>query len=445
MSGTSKSTFTNPNIDENFSFFMVEVIVAGRDIEENKKIGTSGLAMLGKHFVKTGDVINLSNEVMLDLVKPHVILISGKRGTGKSYTLGALAENMTFLRGSLKKNLCSIIFDTMGIFWTMKFPNTQQEDLLKDWELEPTGVDVNTLAPYMMMDELKARKIPIDRGLALKADEFLAEDWCRTFSIDLFSPAGTALERAIRRLETGYNLDQLTDTIKNDTRTDVHVRDGLENRLDAAKDWGVFSDKGMKIEDFTQPGKVNVVDVSSLNWEVRAMIVGTICNRVMDARMTARKIEEIEAIRGSTSRKEGKVPMTWIVIDEAHELLPLQSEGETTATKPLVRVLREGRQPGVSLVLATQQPGKIHTDVHSQSDILLSHRVTSMPDIDALNKIMGTYMAGNLESYIRKLPRLRGSAILMDDNSEKVYPLRVRPRVSWHGGESALALSGKEL
>lgn len=423
-----------------FPLMVLEPIIAGRDSEANKKLGDAGLALLGKHFVTTGDVVNLSNEVMLDLVRPHVTLVSGKRGTGKSYTLGAIAENMTFLKGSIKNSLCSILFDTMGIFWTMKFPNTQQADELRQWNLDPTGVDANVLVPHMMVDEFKSKKIPVDKGLALRADEFLAEDWCRTFKVDLFSPAGTTLERAIRRLETGYNLDQLIDAVKNDGRTDVHVKDGLENRLEAARDWGIFSDDGMRISDFTQPGKVNIVDVSLLNWEVRAMIVGTICNRVMDSRMVSRKTEELEAIKGPLGRKEEKVPMTWIVIDEAHELLPLQSEGETTATKPLVRILREGRQPGVSLVLATQQPGKIHTDVHSQADILLSHIVTSSPDIEALNRIMGTYMAGNLESYIRKLPKLRGSAILLDDNSEKIYPLRVRPRVSWHGGESAMAV-----
>ena len=78
--------------------------------------------------------------------------------------------------------------------------------------------------------------------------------------------------------------------------------------------------------------------------------------------------------------------MVWLVIDEAHEFLP--REGETASSKPLIIILREGRQPGISLILATQQPGKIHTDVMTQSDIVLAHRVTSKPDVDALNHIM---------------------------------------------------------
>ena len=34
------------------------------------------------------------------------------------------------------------------------------------------------------------------------------------------------------------------------------------------------------------------------------------------------------------------------------------------------------------------------------------------------------------------LPTLKGSAIILDDNSERIYPMRVRPRFTWHGGEA---------
>ena len=62
-------------------------------------------------------------------------------------------------------------------------------------------------------------------------------------------------------------------------------------------------------------------------------------------------------------------PLVWLALDEAHELLP--KEGKTAATDALITILREGRQPGISLILASQQPGKIHTDVMTQSDIVI--------------------------------------------------------------------------
>jgi len=77
----------------------------------------------------------------------------------------------------------------------------------------------------------------------------------------------------------------------------------------------------------------------------------------------------------------------------------------------------------------------------TQSDIVLSHRVTSEPDITALNHIMQTYLVESINRYMNDLPDLKGSAILLDDNSERIYPIRVRPRFTWHGGEAPTAIS----
>jgi DNA segregation ATPase FtsK/SpoIIIE-like protein len=105
-----------------------------------------------------------------------------------------------------------------------------------------------------------------------------------------------------------------------------------------------------------------------------------------------------------------------------------------------VQLLREGRQPGISMVMATQQPGKIHTDAMTQSDIVISHRVTAESDVDALNQIMQSYVYEGIKAKMDHLPRLKGSAIILDDNSERIYPVRIRPRFTWHGGEAPTAV-----
>ncbi len=115
------------------------------------------------------------------------------------------------------------------------------------------------------------------------------------------------------------------------------------------------------------------------------------------------------------------------------------------ASYPLMQILREGRQPGISLILATQQPGKINTDVITQSDILLSHRLTSKFDLDAMNQMMQSYTTSELNQYIDSLPRKSGAAIVLDDTNEKIYPIQVRPRFSWHGGENPKLIRGKLL
>ena len=118
----------------------------------------------------------------------------------------------------------------------------------------------------------------------------------------------------------------------------------------------------------------------------------------------------------------------------------MPNKGKTPATLPLITVLREGRQPGISLVLASQQPGKIHTDVISQADVVIAHRITANVDVQALGGLMQSYMREGLDKQLSLLPTEEGAAIVFDDINEKLYPIRVRPRFSWHGGSAPTAL-----
>ncbi len=414
-------------------------IIIGRDEEDLKKFGEDGLAALGKHYVRTGDKVNLANEVLLDLARPHVILVSGKRGQGKSYTLGVIAEEIIFLPRRLREKLTVVIFDTMGIYWTMKFPNARQEKDLKSWELEPKPIPTRVLVPKGWIKQYEESGISVDGVLAINPQDLSVEDWVNTFDIELFSPIGILLERILRKKPK--SMKEMVALAQKDERVEMHTKDALVNRLNAADSWGIFSEKGTRIQELLAPGVVNVLDLSLLGARVKSLLIGLISIKIFEARVVARKAEEkaeitkhIDIGRSLTSR----LPMPWILIDEAHEYLPPKLE--TPSARALIQVIREGRQPGITLVLATQQPGKIHSDVMTQADIVLSHRVTSELDISALNSIMGNYMQFPLEKYISSLPRFKGAAVILDDNAEKVYQIRIRPRVSWHGGESATLL-----
>ena len=102
--------------------------------------------------------------------------------------------------------------------------------------------------------------------------------------------------------------------------------------------------------------------------------------------------------------------------------------------------LLSGRLPGIGLVIATQQPGKLDTDIITQSDIIISHHITAKLDIDALNTVMQTYMVSDIKKYMIDLPKLPGSCLVLDDNSERIYPVQVKPRETWHGGETPKAI-----
>jgi len=115
-------------------------VVIGRNESDKKAFGDRGLAFIGKSFVTMGNYTSLSNPIFMDIARSHVVLISGKRGSGKSYTMGTMAESLSDLGVEESGNIASVIFDTMGIYWTMKYKNVKDEDLLDEWGLKAKNV-----------------------------------------------------------------------------------------------------------------------------------------------------------------------------------------------------------------------------------------------------------------------------------------------------------------
>ncbi|MBT4540358.1 ATP-binding protein [Candidatus Woesearchaeota archaeon] len=429
-------------------------IVIGRSEEDKKKFGDKGVILLGKHYVQMGRTTSLSNSVYLDVTRSHVVFICGKRGSGKSYTMGVIAEGVADLPDEVKQNISIIMLDTMGVYWTMKFPNKKDELLLKQWTMKPKGLDVKIYTPVGFHDKFLKQGIPTDAPFSIKPNELDATDWCLTFGVHRNEPIGVLVERIINKLKKDipdYSINDIIEEIKKDQHSEQAVKDAVENRLLNTESWGLFDQKGTPLKDLAVGGQVTILDVSCYataenGWEIKSLVIGLIAQKLFIQRMIARKDEEYNKVQStvhfSDQSSKQKMPLVWLVIDEAHEFLP--REGSTAASSALITILREGRQPGISLILATQQPGKIHTDVMTQADTVLSHRITAKMDVDALGLLMQSYMREGLTAELNKLPSSRGSAIIFDDTNERMYPIRIRPRITWHGGESPVAIHKTE-
>lgn len=426
-------------------------IIIGRGEADKKALGDRGLIMIGKGYVRMGQYTSLSNKIFMDVAKSHVVLVAGKRGSGKSYTLGVIAEEISNLPKEVGQNIGSLIFDTMGIYWTMKYSNEKDRELLDTWQLKGKNLPVNVFVPFGHYDYYIEKGIPADEKFALDVTEMSSEDWVLTFGLNIVDPIAVLIQRVIHELKEEYDIYEIGDVITKIKEKDANpnTKEAAIGLFEAANTWGVFSKEGenpTQVEDLISAGKTTVMDLSVYNsvgaFNVRALVISLVSRKIFNQRMAARKAEEIKSIQkgfellGEEEKKE--YPLVWMFIDEAHEFLP-QNE-KTIATDALIQLLREGRQPGISVVLATQQPGKIHTDVMTQSDIVLAHRVTSQPDVTALNQIMQTYLLDTIQKYMNDLPSLKGSAIILDDNSERIYPMRMRPRFTWHGGEAPTAV-----
>ena len=425
-------------------------IIIGRNESDKKAFGHRGLAFLGKSYVTMGNYTSLSNPIFMDVARSHVVLISGKRGSGKSYTIGTMAEALSSLGEEESQNIASLIFDTMGIFWTMKYKNRKDRELLEEWNLTAKNVPMRVFAPFGYYDEYKEKGVDVDAEFAIKISELEPSDWVTLFELKFTDSIAVLIESVIgelREAKKSFGFENIYDLINRAEGVEQNIKNSAMALFDAAKVWKVFDEeKGTAVRDLISAGTTTVIDLSMYaslgTFNVRALIIGLVSKKIFNERMAARKDEEIQAVQHGIDYERYQVkrdmPLVWIFVDEAHEFLP--NEGRTPATDALVQLLREGRQPGISMVLATQQPGKIHSDAMTQSDIVISHRVTAKLDVEALNDITQSYLYESISDKLNGLPKVKGSAIILDDNSERIYPMRIRPRFTWHGGEAPTAI-----
>ena len=429
-------------------------IILGRTKKDIAQMGNKAAVFLGRHYVKMGQITSLSSNILMDVARSHVVLIAGKRGSGKSYTLGVLAEEMSNLPSEVSQNLSIVMFDTMGVFWTMKYPNEKEENLLSEWNIVPERLKtLDVYIPEGFFEEYKSKGILADYPFSIRTSELDSGDWANVFNINLMDPVGVLIEKVISGLNErrlNYGIKDIITTINRDKSTEKNIKDAAINLFSAANGWGLFKKKGTQIKDIVKRGRVSVIDTSCYTqisgaWSIKSLVTGLISKKLLLERMASRKLEELRDIKRGVSflgletknKNKEEMPLVWLMIDEAHEFLP--KDGKSAASDALIQLLREGRQPGISMVLATQQPGEIHKDVMTQSDIIISHRVTARKDITSLNDIMQTYLLSNIQKYLSNLPSSKGSAIILDDNSERIYPMKVRPRFTWHGGEAPSA------
>ncbi|MBI2629049.1 DUF87 domain-containing protein [Candidatus Pacearchaeota archaeon] len=304
-------------------------IIIGRDDADKKRFGKKGLIYFGKGYVTMGQYTSLSNPIYLDVSRSHVILVSGKRGSGKSYSLGVIAEELSQLPEEERKNIAPLIFDTMGIFWTMKYENEKEKSLLAEWKMKPKKLPVKVFVPYGKYDEYIEKGIPVDKKFSIKASELDAEDWSLIFNLDIINPISILIERILSKLQAAgnYIIKDIIQGIIYDDKTSETEKNVAVGLFEAADTWGIFAKEEkdeINISELLNPGITSIIDLSIYNsvgaFNVRALVIGLVCRKLFDERTFSRKQEEVEAVRHGIDylSYQGKreTPLIWVFIDE---------------------------------------------------------------------------------------------------------------------------------
>jgi len=432
-------------------------VVLGRSESFHRKYYTGGLGTLGGVAETSDDILTtlMGMPVNMDLMSPHVMFVAGKRGSGKSYTLGIIAEELALAMERKEIQVAAVVVDTVDVFRQMVEPNEDQSDLLKKWNLESKGFPVAVYIPrrtYVgLPDEVKkkARLFPLSIG----PKELTVSDW--GYVLEKGGSLSTTMENLIGdildSIRKGYTLDSgekvvlkrdfsIKDMIKcieiNPQINELYqtsTRTALIQRLKRADRLGVFHPGGTSAQDLAVAGQITVIDVAPLGSDaesVLAILTNMLCRQVLTYRMAWTD-------EGASAREE--LPPTWLIIDEAHTLVP--RSGHTPAKDAIIGYAKLGRRFGCSLVLCTQQPSAVSDDAISQADIILSHSLSHDNDIRALQQRAPAVMPDQFRDkvFISSLPR--GVALVFDQSTEnkRGFIMQVRPRLSQHGGTDRLS------
>jgi len=460
----------------------------------------------GKEHVFLGRLAEAGQLVRVDfdLSIPHVVAIFGKRGSGKSYTLGSFLEGLCTREAettisAITKTRAALLFDTLGIFQWLDIPlspNSPQKLLeeqalaQRGWDIRSEPLDVQIWTPRGTTSSAKQHK-----EFTINCADFTASDWGYLFGVDILQDRmGQLLNDAYEKVvnegwsdgsstyppKPRYAIEDLMECVQADTellnnyhsetrravlqQLSVYWRNPLFQpkrkipmALKLLLEKGAVSEEELKAYEslegtasnsLLKPGQLSILLLHKMSDELRFVLIVSLIRKIMQARIETSEMEKNLKILPNLTDEERRaiedkikqgIPPTWIVADEAQNFLP--SERKTTATDILIRLVREGRNFGLSFMLTTQQPSAIDQRILAQVDTLIAHKLTVQGDIEYIRRNLKSALPeeikyGNsilsFDDLLRTLDV--GQAIVSNTEADRTFIMDVRPRVSVHGG-----------
>jgi len=432
-----------------------------------------------------------SRNIWLDCEGAHAIYVMGKRRSGKTYTLGViiegLASNNWIRQGSKKQAI--LMLDTMNVFITIPhnveevyIERSKEIEEFKRWMLKSEEFDVILLYPRGTTPPPEG----ISREIAIRPADLNDKDWAALFGVDTYSdPMGQLItdlyEKVVlegyedangRRIDKkqDYSMGDLLNCLSNceEIQTGYHqdtIR-AIKARFKAIKRTPVFSKTGVDIKEIFLPGQISILLLRDIDQNLRSLLVGVLVKKIMEFRSVSDRFERLCVVhkkrfesfreRGDEEKARGAcekykqyeqeaqkgLPRGWIIIDEAHNYMP--AKGISPSGEPLRKYVNEGRNLGLSVVMATQNPSALDPSIRRNADILVIHSISMREDISTAEGMLNTWFPDSFEfgreristrvfeQLVRSLPI--GYAVISNDGLNRICVAKVRPRITVHGG-----------
>lgn len=382
-----------------------------------------------------GKMTSNGRVIGMDLNECNTISLFGVQGAGKSYTIGSITEMV--LRQFSKVNklpapMASVIFhysDSMDYapeFTSMVYSNDEVGQLAKlkaEYGAEPGNInDVILLAPESQVEARKAEYPDIDvHRIGFDSSELSVKDWM--FLLGAMGNDSTyikELKQIMKSCRHDMSLVNIRNGVANSDHMSSSQRSLAEQKLEFAEE---YITDGNKLQQYLKPGRLIIVDLRD------------------------EFIEKDEAlglfvvmlnIFSSVMKVEGHAFNKFIVFDEAHKYM-----NNKELVGSITTAIREMRHKGVSIMIASQDPMSLPTEIIELSSIVVMHRFSSpawvkhvQKAITPLQTLTATEMAtlGSGEAYLWA-NKATDKAI-----TQRPIKISIRPRVTKHGGDTIQAV-----
>ncbi len=431
----------------------------------------------GNHHVLIGrlrDSGRNTHPVHFDADNNFVVLEVGKRGSGKSFGMGAALEAFATV-----EDTCSLathgperrgvlLLDPLDIHWTAIYPvqdgvsrhMQEQYKLLSRWSevsVDPIRVNVYMPAGREQVEDPSAFK-----PFQLPVTDLTPEDWGLLYGTNIVSePGGMLLWELYEKVtRLGYDIGNghvapknvygLADLIACLDDNDIQgsyspqtVR-AVRQRLRTWHGDPLFqSDVGTSVTDLVKAGELSILCLNRLSEDMRSIITGVLVRKIKAARTRSSQQERRLAYDASAEAVAAPVmPRTILAIDEAQMILPAAGGGP--ARTAIESYILEGRNYGLSIWLATQIPkGAISPKAIKQLDSLIVHKLSNTDDINAIQDLVQSGLPQKIKVNDREVDVAElirsleiGTALVSSDRVERAFVMDVRPRVVAHGGKA---------
>lgn len=382
-----------------------------------------------------GESINGHKKIAIDLSETNTISLFGVQGGGKSYTIGTITE-MTLKQfpniNLLPAPMASVIFhysesmDYAPEFTSMIYPNDEVSQLkkLKDiYGAEPDNInDVIMLCPVDKLEERQEEYPSIEiHPIAFHSTDLNVQDWM--FLLKAVGNESTYINqlRAIMRANRkNLNLNSLKQSVDVSPLLSASQKALAQQRLSFAEE---YIDDSRKLGSLLRPGRLIIVDLR---------------DEFIDKDDALGLFVIMLNIFAGVKEYQGTRFNKFIVFDEAHKYMDNKD-----LTSTIVTAIREMRHKGVSMMIASQDPMSLPTEIIELSSIMLMHKFNSPQWVKHVQKSITQLQTLSSSDMATLMP---GEAYLWatksTDKGVTSRPMKIstRPRVTKHGGDTIKAV-----